>query len=160
MHYHFGQFGKGDWSVLMLACRHPKLKTVELLLKNGADPNYTGKYKRTALMFASNDNKVASKLIEYGANVNAGNIFNKTSLMIAAKCGNFKTVKLLIDNGADVKSQNTEGKTALMFAEKRFFEINKYAKNFAKDKLKSESPHTYTILKEQQEIINYLKQFE
>ena len=55
-------------------------------------------------------------LIENGADVNIGNKYKATPLMIAAEKGNIDVAKLLIDNGADIMLANMHGSNALMFA--------------------------------------------
>lgn len=56
-------------TALILAAQHHNLPQLELLLKNGADPNVHGEFGRTALYFAvaRNFTDIARELLRYGA---------------------------------------------------------------------------------------------
>lgn len=58
-------------TALIIAAQHQNLPQVELLLRNGADPNARGEFRRTALFFAvaRNFTDIARELLRYGANV-------------------------------------------------------------------------------------------
>lgn len=58
----------------------------------------------------------ASKLLEYGADVNISDANGWTPLHHAAQKGNSKTVKLLLDEGADTNACTNEGATPLLLA--------------------------------------------
>jgi ankyrin repeat protein len=87
------------------------IEIVELLLKNGADPNLKDCYDETALTIAVKKNiKLATLLIEHKADVNG------EALMHATGYGNIESVVLLIEHKADVNRQDHFGETALMNA--------------------------------------------
>jgi len=60
--------------------------------------------------------KYANYLLKNGADINIGNKYNSTALLIAAENGNFDSVKFLIDYGADINKPNIYNATPLLFA--------------------------------------------
>ena len=92
-------------------------KLVEILLKNGANPNVIdGNGLYTPLSEACVRNKVSTTklLLKYGADVNYQYKKSETALTVAAKgCKNFELVKLLLDNGADSKLMDRFGYNTL-----------------------------------------------
>lgn len=81
------------------------LNRVQLLLAQGVDIEGRSLHYLTPLMSAADggQTKVASYLIQKGANVNALNGNSSgTVLMYAAATGNVDMIKLLLRNGADV----------------------------------------------------------
>jgi len=95
---------------------------VRRLLREGADPNFMGDGRMTALMEASkrgNENIVRA-LLQAGADVNAEDSKflhhnGSTALMVASKYGHVNVVRALLDRGANVNAQ-TWGWTALWCA--------------------------------------------
>ena len=63
------------------------------------------------------DARLATVLIEHGANVNATNPGGVTALMIAAADNHANIVELLLKSGADVNARSEDGRTALSIAE-------------------------------------------
>ncbi len=82
-------------------------KLVQILLKNGANPNVIGRnglYTPLSAACVTNRISTAKLLLKYGANVNYQYKKSETALTVAIKkCTNFKLVKLLLDNGANSK---------------------------------------------------------
>lgn len=73
---------------------------------------------RPALNLAAEANhlEIVKLLIKYGADVNASNIQNQnTALMAAAWKGNIEIVESLLDSGADLNLTNRGGRNILMF---------------------------------------------
>lgn len=135
-----GDFGG---TALMGAAERGYVEVVKILLEAGADVNLRdGTYRRTALMKAAGaynvkyidgeyvryidgdpvqvsparHTEVVKILLEAGADVNIGDMFNDTALMLAAGSGCIETVKILLEAVADVTTKNWKGKTALMIA--------------------------------------------
>ncbi len=80
-------------------------KIIKMLLKAGADLEYTGYFNDTPLMYAVQYGKYisAQTLIDAGANLNYKNRYDETALIKAVNKKNFAMIKLLIENGADTK---------------------------------------------------------
>jgi len=106
---------------------------VKLLLANGANPNATGKYGRTALQVAAlqGDPESVAALLKAGAEVNAKDSEGNTALLVMLYIDEDNkqapTVTrdyagvvraLLRDKKIDVNAQNEDGETALMRAVK------------------------------------------
>jgi ankyrin repeat protein len=103
---------------LHLAARTSSLECVELLLREGkADPNAEDFDHRTPLhaAIAKSDTAfdIIEKLISWGANVNAKDIYGFSALHLAALDGLAHCVEMLIYHGADVTSKSRKGTTAL-----------------------------------------------
>src|SRR5690242_6116153 len=92
---------------------------IELLLKSGADANFTLPGGETALMTASRTGKVGAVkvLLEHGADVNGKESKRgQTALMWAAAEGNAEVVEVLLKAGADMHARLDSGFTPLLFA--------------------------------------------
>ncbi len=99
------------------------LPMVRLLVERGAqvnagEPNDTG---FSPLMWAAQARalRVATYLLEQGADVNAPGTGGETPLLWAAHCKHPELVRLLLDKGADVQAKNSHGHTALHHAAQR-----------------------------------------
>ena len=102
-------------TALMEASFRNRLKTVRLLLENGADMEAVeNSLGCNALTFAclSGRSGVVRILLDYGGNVNAQDRFSRTALMAAAATGNIGAVLLLLANGADAHFESKFGTTA------------------------------------------------
>jgi ankyrin repeat protein len=87
---------------------------VAALLAHGADPNSEA-MGGTPIQMTS-DYEVISMLVAAGADVNR--IWHTiTPLMVAARNGNLKTVKLLADHGAQLDLRDARGRDAAAFAQ-------------------------------------------
>jgi ankyrin repeat protein len=91
---------------LFLAAREGKKQVVMMLLGAGADPNGGGKSRDgdTPLIIACSEGyiKVAIKLIEAKANIDATNLNGWTALTYASHYGRTNVVKLLLTHHAAV----------------------------------------------------------
>eukprot|EP01124_Arcella_intermedia_P008411 TRINITY_DN152_c0_g1_i14.p1 TRINITY_DN152_c0_g1~~TRINITY_DN152_c0_g1_i14.p1 ORF type:complete len:577 (+),score=148.86 TRINITY_DN152_c0_g1_i14:3414-5144(+) len=95
-----------------------KTNFIQLLLKYGADPNYS--HDGTTMLLQTVDMGYlagATLLIEHKANINQVDEDRDTPLMNAVvKDKNLPLVKLLLSNQADIKLKNNAGGTALTVA--------------------------------------------
>jgi len=109
-------------SPLVAALVGEHFQTADLLCLNGADPNVQGRDKETPLHCAVNcfhdcgNLKVALKLIEYDADINAENAFGSTPLHWASRGHHFEDgsiFRLLLKHGGDVNARDCRGLTSL-----------------------------------------------
>ena len=105
-------------TALMLATVSSNSKSVEVLLKAGADVNATEMYNVTALMCAAwrGDTEIAETLITAGADVNASTDYKYTALLFAINKGSNRCVGVLMRAGAAVNAADSNGNTALLWA--------------------------------------------
>jgi uncharacterized protein len=68
---------------------------------------------------ASNNLKIAKKLLDHGADVNSKQMNDLTPLHSAAYNGNMEIIKLLIERGADLGAKSSEGFTAIDLAKQK-----------------------------------------
>ena len=104
---------------LMYAAESGVIRSVELLLKKGANVNVTDNEGKTPLMYAAESGVIRSVelLLKKGANVNVTDNEGKTPLMHATKSAIWwPAVELLLKKGANVNVTDNEGKTPLMYA--------------------------------------------
>lgn len=131
-----------DFSALMYATQESRFDVAELLLQNGADTEIasdgtTALFNASAegnheavdllLRYGANVNfcqpltlacayrqmRMAERLLDAGANINAADEDGDTSLHFAIKSGNAATVALLLGRGASRTAVNKQGRAAL-----------------------------------------------
>lgn len=68
------------------------------------------------IAISKNDTQTATKIIEYGADVNES-FKGMTPLMFAARYNNLDMFKILLQKGADISVKDSKGKTALNYAQ-------------------------------------------
>jgi hypothetical protein len=121
------------WPVLIDAIYNNHALIVDLLLENGADieqkttEHLSKKYDETIppgftpLLVASHrwSNKITSRLIEAGADVNVTNQYERTPLHLAAYRGNFRLVQALVAAGADIEALDEAGNKPEALARKQ-----------------------------------------
>lgn len=112
----------GRGTPLGLACFEGKIKTVKMLVANGASPNFASNEGWTPLIFASNDCRVnvIKYLISIGADIKASDSKGQNALHHLCFChSNENTVAAfqLIEAGIDLDSKNVDGKRACDLAE-------------------------------------------
>lgn len=109
----------GD-TALMIACFTGNRPAVEALLEKGAEVNRPG---WTPLHYAAaiGNNEIVSMLLDKSAYIDAESPNKTTPLMMAARGGHIRTVKLLLDEGADATLKNDLGMNAIDFATKYDF---------------------------------------
>jgi type II secretory pathway predicted ATPase ExeA len=104
---------------LTIAVAKSDAAAVELLLKNGADPNLPmSPGGGTPLMYAAWDGEgaIVRALLRAGANPDRRNVDGKTALMAASTNGHLKIAMALLKAGADPDVRTHSGWTALMYA--------------------------------------------
>ncbi|MDC8756963.1 ankyrin repeat domain-containing protein [Janthinobacterium fluminis] len=106
--------GNGDTALMMAAYKH-NMPAVMALLAKGAQVNQTG---WTALHYAASagDNDIVRVLLERHAYIDAESPTKITPLMLAAREGQDRTVRLLLDEGADATLKSAHGWTAAQFS--------------------------------------------
>jgi len=114
-------------SFMMTASGQKSAKTIELLIKYGANPNDTLANGYSVLMMAASFGsfEVLECLLKNGAKVNQTRNFDGiTPLMFAAFNGDVKKVKLLLDYGANKYSRDKSGDTALNYVDRIYERLN------------------------------------
>ena len=119
-----------------------KYDIVVLMLDNKADLKIVTHRGRTPLHKASyrkDADKIVEKLLEYGADINAKDIWGYTALSIANRNGHSKTVDILLKNNAALPKENTVIRRFLHYAAKNghLSLIKKMEKNGADLKLRN-----------------------
>jgi ankyrin repeat protein len=101
------------------AVRQNDLKTVDALIKKGADVKAATRYGVTPIGIAAMNGHAAilRRLLDAGADVNSATPGGETALMTAARTGNREAVTLLLDRRADANAKDSvRSQTALMWA--------------------------------------------
>jgi ankyrin repeat protein len=113
------QARNGDTALMVAAYKRNK-PAVEALLAKDAEVNKPG---WTALHYAAaiGDNEIVQLLLDKSAYIDAESPNKTTPIMMAARGGHIRTVKLLLDEGADATLKNDQGLTAIDFARKYDF---------------------------------------
>jgi len=110
----------GDGSTALLWAAHwNDLRTGELLVRAGANPNTANDYRMTPLVQACTNGSSAfvDLILKAGANPNTPVATGETPLMSCARAGNSDAVRMLLVHGADVNAKEpTQNQTALMWA--------------------------------------------
>ncbi|KAJ6641244.1 Ankyrin-3 [Pseudolycoriella hygida] len=95
---------------------------VEILLRNGANPNQFDNNNRTSMLQATIPRgyypsaSITESLVKHGADVNLANEQGETPLHIAIKEGNPRTPPILINHGANVNAkEKTQNRTPLHY---------------------------------------------
>lgn len=99
------------------SCQTNSDKILKMLIKHGANVNFSNFQKSTPLHIACWNGCIdtVTLLIEAGANVNAKNELNWTPLYQAASHGGVEVCKYLLEHGADANLPNHEGLLPLHF---------------------------------------------
>ncbi len=102
-------------TALMLAAWKSNVPAVKTLLEKGAKVNQSG---WTALHYAAavGNEEIVLMLLAKKAIVDAPAPNKTTPLMMAARSGHIRTIKLLLDHGADVRLRNDWDMSAIDFA--------------------------------------------
>ncbi len=124
-------------SPLMRACEGSKVSIMDLLLKQGADPQMENKEGRTAMFFVSSGAEKSCEaaydlLLQHHADINHKDKELSTPLIEACKKSNTKNIDriiALISKGANVEFRSKEGRTALQYAKR---EIRQDVKDYFK----------------------------
>lgn len=108
-------------ALLVEAAESGNARTVERLLKDGANVDYRDAQGRTALLAATQANRIdaARLLVAAGADVNAKDSIQDSPYLYAGARGHLEILELLLAHGADLRSTNRYGGTALIPAAER-----------------------------------------
>jgi ankyrin repeat protein len=103
---------------LISSARGGDVKEVERLIRSGVDLDSGDNRGRTALMWASYENRVevVKLLIEAGADLDIRDNVGFTTLIWASFYNRIEVVKLLISAGANLNIRSDGGHTALIWA--------------------------------------------
>jgi len=103
---------------LHAAAREGHLRTVQLLLARGADPNRATQHGVSPLLLAVTGRHmdVAAALLRAGADANGQDRFGRTALHEVARRGDLATARLLLRYGADATLATHHGDDALRIA--------------------------------------------
>jgi hemoglobin len=103
-------------TLLHVAVMADRLRTVELLLRLGADPNAFDGGKHTPLYYAKSG-PVVHALVRAGAEVDARDgVMRTTALHMAARFGSVEVAKALLECGADIDARDRREETPLQRA--------------------------------------------
>ncbi len=108
-------------TALIHASRYGHIKSIKMLLENGANINLVNKHGDSALMYAVANNRTKSIeiLLENNADTSIENNWHHTALMSAAYCGHEDAIEILLKKDVDINGANKKGITALMIASER-----------------------------------------
>lgn len=103
---------------LLYAIKIGNIESIKILVQNGFDVNYGGKYNWTPLHQASEkgDVSIVKFLLEQGATLTKTIDNEITPLHWAAYKGNLKTAELLLNNDAEINTKDVNGQTPLHYA--------------------------------------------
>ncbi|CAG5120786.1 unnamed protein product, partial [Candidula unifasciata] len=93
-------------------------KTLEILLKFGADPNTVIRGNERPIHHAAKEgfSDIVELLVESGAEVDAADVRGDTALLLAAKYGAAKALQTLLKYGASLEHRNVLGENVWKFA--------------------------------------------
>jgi hemoglobin len=110
----------GGWTLLHHAAAGGSLEIVELLLKNGANPNLLDRGRHTPLYSVANGcpspagSAIVRALAKAGADVNAAaGVTRSTPLHMAARRGHTEIARTLLELGADPNARDNKRATPL-----------------------------------------------
>lgn len=105
---------------LVYALKVNRLEIAKFLIANKADVNLAGKFEGNAPLHLAASNKSGAALIILllgaGANVNAANQRQETSLHVAIRSANEEAAKALLQAGAAIDAKNSGGETPMTLA--------------------------------------------
>ena len=95
-------------TALMIAAENGRVQIVQLLVKEGANLDFTSEQMRsgyTALMIAvvEGHQEIVKLLIDAGADLNLTDIVGRTASMLAVKTGQTERLRMLMEAGAEIR---------------------------------------------------------
>jgi len=111
-------FTRDDESALMIAARRGSEQMVDLLLKHGADPKATNRFRKTPLMSAceSHNTGVVVSLLRAGADPNSKGANGETAYLYAARYSSPDVLVALEKAGADINATDALNRGPLRWA--------------------------------------------
>ncbi|XP_064473300.1 uncharacterized protein LOC135387976 isoform X2 [Ornithodoros turicata] len=114
---------KGHWTPLLQACTAGAADVVDLLLRKGANPNFShdGVTPLVAACGSRKDSEdsvlaCVESLLRHGAECKGHDRQGVTPLMLCAREGYLRVMQCLLDEGTSVDAQDSRGWTALCWA--------------------------------------------
>lgn len=102
-------FKGSETYALLEAVRTGNIEIVELLLKNGADPNLQA-FEPAIVTASKNGNcQIVEMLIRYGADIESKIYYDSNALIVAAAEGHDRIVDKLLKAGANINAKSREG---------------------------------------------------
>ena len=119
-HYDLNVRDEKGYSALILAAYHGHSSTVDLLIKNKADPCAKDNNGNTALMGAlfKGELSIARKLATADCDPDLRNNAGQTAAMYAAVFGRVEILQQLKDRGANINAKDASGNSAASLAAK------------------------------------------
>lgn len=121
-------FNVSKTTPLSYAILQKNIELVQLLLKYGADPNFTASGEVTPPPLIGSiyygNIEITLLLIANGSDINIRDRFGRTALIYSTKNKNIRTTELLFKHGADIHISDNDGRTALMYAQDNLY--NRY----------------------------------
>ena len=108
--------GKQNRTALMIACLNGSSDAINVLLDAGANPhiaNDTGNICLHEAVRGDCSKEVLQRIISHSVDVNATNMYDITTIMIACEKGNIDAINVLLNAGADPNIVNFNGATCL-----------------------------------------------
>lgn len=104
--------------LLIQAVKNCDIPTLQILLRQRADPNYMDANGKSALVYACEKGWYEGVICLVGgdANIDSRDIHDRTALMYAVQSGYIMIVQFLINNGANINAKDFDRKAALMYA--------------------------------------------
>ena len=105
---------KNHTTALMIACQKGNEVAIHVLMSSGANLNIADENDHTCLhkaVMSGCNTRVLQAMIDHGADVNATNNKNHSSLMIACKKRNVDAINMLLNTGADTSIVSINGFT-------------------------------------------------
>ena len=108
----------GDLSSVFLAAEHGHTEAVDLMLKQGADPNKPSRYGVSPLHIAARNghSEAIHLLLKNGGNLNSHDLEDFLPLHRAAEMEHTDVVKFILQNGGSATAKTGDGQTLLHLA--------------------------------------------
>ncbi|KAK3636575.1 hypothetical protein LTR56_005359 [Elasticomyces elasticus] len=115
---HASHYGERLYFPLQEAARFGHKSVVSMLLASGADVNFQGDYKSTALQYACwiGHEDIVTTLLDHGAMIDLEDEHDYTALFHAVRFGRYTLVEKLLAGGADILRRAKSGHNAIHIA--------------------------------------------
>lgn len=118
-------------TLLIEACYYGRSRCVELLLKQGADPDVVNFFGHTALFYAIPSIECIKLLIQANADVHYTSPDQNTFLMRASEIGSLEAIQYFLEAGLDPLSTDKKGRNASQIArENGYLDVADFIDNY------------------------------